>query len=269
MATSHYRLDPKELRQPDEFVTLADRIWEYIGNHVARVIIGAVAVIALAGAGFGVSFYHQHRDRVESDSFYTALSALNHKDFKTAEDGFATLSQTGSGSLTQLAQLYLATAYFNEGQMAKARDALTAYLGASGQPLFKEMALMQLGVIEENLGDFKAAHRAYSDAAALNGPENHTAQIESARTLARLGDRTGAIAAYRQFLALNPYSEERTDVIEALAQLGATPAAPGPDAAAAAPPTVANPLGAVAKSPAAMGNSAASAAPAPHASPTK
>ena len=122
---------------------------------------------------------------------------------------------------------------------------------------------MQRGVANEDLGDFKAAHQAYSAAAALNGPESHTAQIEAARTLGRLGDTAGAIAAYRQFLSAYPFSEERTDVIEALAQLGATPAAttPGTSAPGAAklPAGAANP-------PAAASNPAASA---PQASPTR
>ncbi|HVA80034.1 MAG TPA: tetratricopeptide repeat protein [Candidatus Binataceae bacterium] len=256
MATSHYRLDPKELRQPDEFVTLADRTWEYVNNHLGRVIVIVVALIAIAGAAFGVGFYYQHRERVESAGFYDALTSLDQKKYSDAEASFSALSQTGSGRLAQLAQLYLATAYLADNQSAKARDALAAYLAAGSQPLFKEMALMQLGVVNENLGDFKAAHQAYGDAAALNGPESHTAQIEAARTLGRLGDTAGAIAAYRQFLAAYPFSEERTDVVEALAQLGATPAATTPNASA---PGAANP-------PAAASNPAASA---PQASPTK
>ncbi|MBF6559536.1 MAG: tetratricopeptide repeat protein [Candidatus Binataceae bacterium] len=266
MATSHYRLDPKELRQPDEFVTLADRTWEYVNNHLGRVIVVAVALIAIASVAFGVGFYYQHRERVESASFYAALTALDQKKYNDAAAGFSALSQTGAGRLAQLAQLYLATAYLDANQPAKARDALAAYLAAGSQPLFKEMALMQLGVVNENLGDFKAAHQAYSDAAALNGPESHTAQIEAARTLARLGDTAGAIAAYRQFLAANPFSEERTDVIEALAQLGAAPAATTPGTSAPGPAKL--PAG-VAIPPAAAGNPATAAASASQASPTR
>src|ERR1700691_2637041 len=128
MATSHYRLAPKELRQPDEFVTLADRTWEYIGNHLGRVIVVAVALIAIAAVAFGVGFYYQHRDRLESASFYDALSSLDQKNYRDAQAGFSALGQTGSGDLAQLAQLYLATAYLDDNQPAQARDTLAAYL---------------------------------------------------------------------------------------------------------------------------------------------
>jgi cytochrome c-type biogenesis protein CcmH/NrfG len=85
------------------------------------------------------------------------------------------------------------------------------------------MALMQLGVTNEDLGDFQSAHAAYVDAAQLNGPEKARAQVAAARTLALSGNSRGAIAAYQQFLQENPFAQQRAEVIEVLAQLGAAP----------------------------------------------
>jgi hypothetical protein len=57
----------------------------------------------------------------------------------------------------------------------------------------------------------------------LTGPEKARARIGAARTLVRIGDRERAIASYQQFLRENPFSQQRAEVVEALAQLGAPP----------------------------------------------
>jgi len=223
MATSHYKINPKDLKAPDEFVTTVDRIGNYLANNLARVIVSAAIVIALSAVIFTYAFYRQHQNQIVADHFYDALSALNKKDYKTAEEGFETLADNGSGKLASLARLYAASAYMGDNKPAQARDALEAYVAASNQQFFKNMALVQLGVAYEDLGDFKKAHDSYAQAASTPGPEKSRAELGVARTLVRLGDSAGAITAYRNFLAENPYSSERGEVSESLAALGAAP----------------------------------------------
>jgi len=231
MATSHYKINPKDLKAPDEFVTTVDRIGDYLVNNLARVIVGAAVLIAVAAVIFTYAFYRQHQNQIIADHFFDALTALDHKDYKTAEEGFETLAETGSGKLASLARLYAASAYMSENKPAPARDALEAYVADSNQRFFKNLALLQLGVAYEDLGDFKKAHDVYVQAAATPGPERSRAELGVARTLIRQGDNAGAIAAYRNFLAENPYSSERGEVTESLTALGATATASGPSAA--------------------------------------
>jgi len=234
MATSHYKIKTKDLKAPDEFVTLVDRVGNYLANNLARVIVGAAALIAVAAVIFTYAFYRAHRNQALADQFYDALTALNHKDYKTAEQGFATLAQNGSGSLARLAQLYIASAYMSDHKPAQARVALESYLAHGDQPGFRNLALVQLGVADEDLGDFKSAHDAYAQAAASPGAEKSRAELGVARTLLKQGDKAGAIAAYRNFLAANPFSSDRPDVTESLAALGVAPTESSP--AATAPP---------------------------------
>jgi hypothetical protein len=228
MATSHYKIKPKDLKAPDEFVTQIDRIGDYLANNLARVIVGAAVLIALAAVIFTYAFYREHRTQVVSDRFYDALTALNRKDYKTAAEGFDTLAQTGSGQLNNLARLYAASAYMSDNKPAKALDDLEAYVADSDQRYFSNLALVQLGVAYEDLGDFKKAHDAYAQAVSTPGPEKNRAELGVARTLVKLGDNAGAIAAYGNFLAENPFSPERTEVTESLAALNTSPAAPRP-----------------------------------------
>ncbi|HUN57371.1 MAG TPA: tetratricopeptide repeat protein [Candidatus Binataceae bacterium] len=221
MPTPHYKLDRKELKQPDEFITFLDQLGDFIVNNLVRVIIGALALIAFVVVFYAVSFYQDHQRRLASDRFYDALTALNHRDYKTAEQGFSSLATDNPRqSLGQLARLYLASALMADNNDKAARAALADYLAGSDQPLYRNMALMELGAADENLGDFKGAHDAYAQAADIDGPSKARAQVGVARTLIKQGDTKGGIEAYQQFLANNPYSPMRNYVVEALATLG-------------------------------------------------
>jgi tetratricopeptide (TPR) repeat protein len=222
--SSHRKVSRKALKQPDEFVSTLDWFGDLVAANLTRVIIGAVAIVAGIAIVFVVSFYSQHHQRIASEQFYRAINALNDKDYKTAELGFSALVENESGhALGHLARFYLAAAYLAQNQASKARDALQDYLAGGSGNLFQQMALMQLGVADEDLGDYHNARAAYVKAAQLNGPEKARAEVGAARTLALLGDHQGAIAAYQQFLRENPFAEQRAEVSEALAQMGAPP----------------------------------------------
>jgi tetratricopeptide (TPR) repeat protein len=222
--TSHRKVSRKALKQPDEFVTALDWIGDLVAANFARVMVGAVALVAAIAIVFVFSLYSQSRQRIASQQFYQAINALSNKDYKTAEEGFSALARNDSGHvLGRLARLYLATTYLAQNQTSKARDSFRSYLAGGGNRLFRQMALTQLGVTDEDLGDYHGAHVAYVQASKLNGPEKARAQVASARTLAQIGDRQAAIAAYQQFLRENPFAQQRAEVIEALAQMGAPP----------------------------------------------
>src|SRR5713101_2409606 len=222
-----HHLSRKELRQPDEFVTLVDSAGDYIANHLGRVIVGAIGLVALILMIVGVRFYFNYQDRQIAEAFYQASTAFDHKDYASARSEFAALAEAHPhSSLGRLAMFYLGNAYMADNEAKPARDAFQKYLAADDRPAFREMALMQLGVADENLADFTGARKAYGEAYAMKGPERGRADLDVARLLARQGDKPAAIAAYQRFLRENPFSQDRGDVIDALAQLGVAPAAP-------------------------------------------
>src|SRR5579862_5126436 len=226
MATTRtHKITRKELRQPDEFQTFVANAREFLLSNLQQVIVSASIVLAVGGLAVGIYYYEIHQDNVAGDQFYSAIAELNQKQYKQAAVDFQKLADHDSSrEVGRLARFYLGSAYFQDGDYEKARDALVAYVPDAKDDLFASLAYEDLGIIYEKQGDLKKAQGSYAQAAAIQGPEQTRAELDVARVLALQGDRTGAIDAYQQFLTAHPFATERPTVIEALAQLGAAPA---------------------------------------------
>lgn len=230
MATTrtHPKITRKELKQPDEFQAFIANAQQFLLNNLQQVIVSGAIVLAAGALAVGIYYYEVHRDTVAGDRFYSAIAEMNQKNYKAAEADFEKLAaDEPNREVGKLSRFYLGNAYFQEGQLEKARDALVAYAPDAKDDLFASMAYADLGVIYEKMGDLKKAQGAYSQAASIPGPEQNRAQLNVARLMSVQGDKDGAIKAYQNFLASNPFSQERPTVIEALANLGAAPPSPG------------------------------------------
>jgi predicted negative regulator of RcsB-dependent stress response len=236
--TTHRRkLSQKELRAPDEFTTFVDNAREFLMNNLTQVLISTGLVVIAGAIAIGVYYYERHRDSVASVRFYDAITALNAGKNKDAEKQFKQLADEEPGRrLGRLARFYLASAYLADGDLPSARDSLVAFLAEERDPLFRSLALTNLAVVYERMADWKKAAGAYQQAAADPGPEQVRAELGVARMLAKSGDKQGAIAAYRGFLAAHPFAQQRQDVLESLALLGAPADIPPPSSAAAGGP---------------------------------
>ena len=223
MATTHYKLKRKELRQPDEFVTLIENTRDWVTENWRQLAASGAFVLVSAIAVFAYYHYERGRDLVAADRFSAALNALVSQQYPAAEEQFAKLAaDEPDRQVGKLARLYLANAFLADNNPAKARDALVAFLGDDHDPEFVSMALNNLAVAYTRLGDYQKAVGAYRQAASVPGPEQASAQLGVARSLEKAGDKQGAITAYRTYLAEHPYSEQQNDVLASLAVLGAS-----------------------------------------------
>jgi tetratricopeptide (TPR) repeat protein len=222
--TPHHRLTRKDLRQPDEFVSLLDAASEYVATHLGRVIGAALALLALILLTAALNLYVNHRHRAAAEAFYSASQAYDSKQYQTAENRFQALANDYPGtSLGRLALLYMGDIHLAQNQAAPARDLLQRFLEVDHRPVFRQVALLQLGVAWEALGNDGEAHKAYAQAAAINEGQQGRAELELARLTANQCDKPGAIAIYQRFLREHPFGAQRTSVIDALARLGAAP----------------------------------------------
>jgi predicted negative regulator of RcsB-dependent stress response len=238
--TTHRRkITQKELRAPDEFTTLIDSARDFFVNNLTQVIVSAAVVVAVGVIVIGVYYYERHRDTLASAQFYDGITALNAGQNKDAETKFKQLADQEPGRrLGRLSRFYLGNAYLAAGDLSNARDALIAFLAEERDPMFRSLALTNLAVVYERMSDWKKAAGAYQQAAADPGPEQVRAELGVARMLANAGDKQGAIAAYRAFLNAHQFVQQRQDVMESLALLGAPAELPPPPAPGAGPQQV-------------------------------
>ncbi|MGO9059000.1 MAG: YfgM family protein [Candidatus Binataceae bacterium] len=218
----------KDLKQPDEFMTVAYSVEEFVEHHLRKAIAGLVTILIVAAAIFAI-YQHQLSVKHEAaEQFYEGFSALNSKDYKGAEQKFdALIADHPSSEAAHLARFYRALAFLGNGDLAQARDGLEDYTQGAVVESMHELALMDLGVVYEQMGEYAKAVDAYRRAADLNGPESANAHLAVARTLQLRGKRDAAVAAYQDFLKANPYSAQRDTVVQALANLGVSaPASP-------------------------------------------
>jgi len=235
--THRKKLSQKELRAPDEFTTFVDNARDFFVNNLTQVIVSTAVVVVVGAIVIGVYYYERHRDALASTRFYDAITALNAGQNKQAETQFKLLADEEPGRrLGRLARFYVASAYLADGDLPAARDSLVAFLAEERDPLFRSLALTNLAVVYERMADWKKAAGAYQQAAADPGPEQARAELGVARMLAKSGDKQGAIAAYRAFLDAHPFAQQRQDVVESLALLGAPAEIPPPPSAAAGGP---------------------------------
>jgi predicted negative regulator of RcsB-dependent stress response len=236
--TTHRRkLTQKELKAPDEFTTFVDSARDFFVNNLTQVIVSAAVVVVIGAVVIGVYYYERNRDNMASTRFYDAITALNAGKNKDAETQFKQLADEEPGRrLGRLARFYLASAYIADGDLSNARDSLVAFLAEERDPLFRSLALTNLAVVYERMSDWKKAAGAYEQAAADPGPEQARAELGVARMFAKAGDKQGAIAAYRSFLTAHPFAQQRQDVLESLALLGAPAEIAPPSLGASAGP---------------------------------
>jgi tetratricopeptide (TPR) repeat protein len=228
MATTRQRpkIRRKDLKQPDDFMTVAYSVEEFVEHHLVKAIAAIVTVLIVGAALFAI---YQHRVSVKShaaEQFYEGFSALSSKDYTGAEQKFdALIADHPTSEAAHLARFYRALAYLGAGDLVQARQGLDDYVQGAVAPSFHELALMDLGAIYEQTGDYAKAARAYRQAGDLNGPESANARLAVARLLQLEGKRDAAIAAYQDFLKANPYAAQRDTVVQALANLGVSVAA--------------------------------------------
>jgi len=246
MAQRRRRLSQKQLRHPDEFVTFVGQSRDFVTNHLSQVLIATGVIIVAILIVTGTYFYEQSRNRQAGAEFYQALTALDAKDYPLARKRFeALIEHQPDRKVGRLARLYLASAYLGEKDLPHARNALVAFVADYHDPLFVSLALANLGVVYERMGDYHKAAGAYSQAASIPGPQQLRAQLAVPRVLEKQGDVSGAIAAYRRFLAAHPFARQRRLAMEALARLGASPSpTPSGKSAVAEPKATASPAGA-------------------------
>ena len=214
------KITKKRLKEPDEFITLTQRAFLFVGGHLKQLAIGGGIVLALAVALFLFQMW-KNKQQDESDrrlavaveayqrtasSFREVAPAEYKEALEKFEDVAANFSGTSSG---RLALLYTGNIHLKTGDFEKAIKAYETFLEKEGnERIYRSLALEGLGYAYEGKKDFEKALGAYQKMTEVSeGPQTGSGYFNMARCYEKLGKNEEALKNYRAFLKLSPKSQ--------------------------------------------------------------
>lgn len=161
----------KALREPDEFLTLSNRFLDYAKEHEQQVTVAVLGVVALIGVVLGIRWYRGWQGSHAEAAFGAARRDFTAQKYEPAANAFAHVSSTWPRTAYgELALLYLGNSYIQLGKMAEADAAFAQVLVRSREPLVRQIAEYNLGLIKLKTGDKPGAAKNLTTAAAMDGP---------------------------------------------------------------------------------------------------
>jgi predicted negative regulator of RcsB-dependent stress response len=217
----------KDLRQPDEFITLSRRAITYAEENRTTVflVMGAIATLLLAVLAYRT--VRTSREASAAQAYGQAHALLGDRKYPEAATAFQQAADSyGSTIHARLAQLQRANALLLGDRPGEAAEAYQKFLDA-GAPTdyLRQLALTRLGQAHEKSGRPAEADAAFAAAADLAGPFSDEALLGEARVAEQAADSAKAKALYEQFLEKYPTSDRRALVTSRLVALGWSPPA--------------------------------------------
>jgi len=228
MAIASKRLTRKQLREPDWFQDHLEQAIEYFNAHKALSLAAIAAVIVLIGALWGFQQFKQSQNSAASAEFTRAFTLYQNQKYNEAIPAFEKVQSYRWSRYAVLAHIYLANSYLQMGQFDKAlSSAERSVVATKPETLYRQIALLTEGEIEEQLKKCKEAVGHFAEAEKISAALQTRAALGKARCAEQLGDTKTAIQAYKDYLKDNPGSPLAIKV----AELEAKSAAPTQPAA--------------------------------------
>ncbi len=227
------RITRKELRQPDEFVTLSRQAVAYFEENRTTFFMIVGGIVVLLAAVLIFRSVKASRQASAAQEYATAHALLDDKKYPEAATAFQQIADAySSTSYAPIAQLEAANALLLAGRSAEAAAAYQKYLDQGPKTDYlRQLALVRMGHAQEQSQQLADAGRSFAAAAELQGPYAEEALIGQARVADTAGDPGTAKDLYIRFLQKYPQSDRRALATSRLVALGGTP--PAREAAAA------------------------------------
>ncbi len=146
-------LTRKEIKQPDEFVSLLTRMLDFYETHKKKVLLGIGAVILIGLVVWSIIYQQEKKyDRYhylitkEIDQFnkWVKSDDRNMDELKKITDTFQKLSEDAPGKLKTIALFYTAVGFYNEGKYEPAAIILKQIQNETEDEGFKALIYFNL-----------------------------------------------------------------------------------------------------------------------------
>jgi tetratricopeptide (TPR) repeat protein len=219
------RIRRKDIRQPDEFVTLTAQVATWGREHQPLLLAALGLLVALGLVVLVVARARATRDERAGVGFRAAYRTFQSAKYADAAAAFASVAaEYPQAPYGRLATLYRGHALARQGDAAGAASAYGEYLASSPPTAYlRQEALAGLGHAREASAAAAGAVEAYSDAGALDGPFKTDALLGAARLHEAAGRQDVAREIYGRLMGADPAPELRSLLASKL-PAGATPA---------------------------------------------
>jgi tetratricopeptide (TPR) repeat protein len=161
----------RQLKEPDEFLTLSRRFLEYARLHEREVTFVALGIAAVVGVALGVRWYRSWQESNAEAAFGAARRDFAAQRLDSAAEGFRRVITTWPGtSHGRLAFVYLGNSYAELGKTKEAEDAFQQALQQDSDDLLRQIAHYNLGLLKMKAGDKAGAATELGAAASAAGP---------------------------------------------------------------------------------------------------
>src|SRR6266542_2996479 len=161
----------RQLKEPDEFLTLSRRFLEYARQHEREVTFAVLGVAAVVGVALGVRWYRSWQENNAEAAFGAARHDFAAQNFDSAAAGFQRVVTTWPAtSHGHLAFIYLGNSYAELGKTKEAEDAFLQALEQDSDDLLRQIAHYNLGLLKMKAGDKAGAAAELGKAANATGP---------------------------------------------------------------------------------------------------
>lgn len=195
------RLRRKDIKRPDEFITLTGQALNWARQHQQVVIWGgAVLIGVLVVAGIATA-YRGARERDANADLARAMEKLAAQDYGPAATELSEISGRWEGTgVAPVAGMLAANAAIRAGEADKAITELTRLepQAAEWEPYMRQQLFVAWGAALEVKQQWLEAADQYNRAAAMSGPYTAEATLGEARTRELGGQADRARDLYRQ-----------------------------------------------------------------------
>lgn len=211
----------KQLKQPDEFITFSNKVWEFVRQHVVGVALTITVAAIGIGAAWAVTAYRESKAAATTSLLDHAMEVYTQtllpdtvdasqikKDtiprFKTkaeklvaSEKAFsAAIEKGGSNGAGRLALLLRASVRYDAKKYAEAIKDYSTFLDDDPTPRLRNRALEGIGYCYEAQKQWDKAMEAFAKLP-KEGKQKFQGSYHKARLLALQGKKKEAAVAYR------------------------------------------------------------------------
>lgn len=212
MAKARKKISRKELKQPDEFLTVGRQVLAWVAQHRGLVIGACAGVLAVLAAAAGISLYRSAKLEQANAELAEATTVLRQGDLVDAARALREVAERWPGLLPgKLAAIAAAGAELRAGNAETAVLLYEKVLRNDGSlpDYARQEVLFGLGSAFLEVGRAKDAAQRLGEAAAIDGPYAPYALLAQAEALESLGRTEEADRIYDDLLKRFPDLPQR------------------------------------------------------------